>query len=393
IDFFPDIQFPETSVITTYPGVASHEIETMVTRPLEEAVAAVEGVRKVKSTSREGLSIIKVEFKWGTNLDTAAQDIRNMMELAVDALPDEVDRPLVLKADIDMMPILYYGIYSTTDRDLRNLRKLIEDNVEKRLLNLPSIASVTIAGGLEREILVNVDRNRLKAHNLSINDIIETIRAQNKDIPGGHITRGTEEFIVRTTGKYKNVQQIADTVVKVENGIPVYIKNIATVEDSHKEIRHYSKTNMRDSVIMWVTKESGANTVEAVDIVRKELEKIKTTLPPDIEILDVWDTSKIIGDSVARLLETALWGGSIAFLVLLLFLWNLRTTITLNISIPFAVITTFIALYFADYTLNIITLSGLALGIGMIVDNSIVVLENIFRHLQQGKDKKEAALL
>ena len=391
IDFFPDIQFPEISVITTYPGVASHEIETMVSRPLEEGVAAVEGVRKVKSTSREGLSIIKVEFVWGTNLDTAAQDIRNMMELAVDTLPDEVDRPLVLKADIDLMPILYYGIYSTTNRDLRNLRKLTEDNVEKRLLNLPGIASVTIAGGLEREILINVDRNRLKAHNLSINDIIETIRAQNKDIPGGHLTRGTEEFIVRTTGKYKNVQQIADTVVKVENGIPVYIKNIATVEDSHKEIRHYSKANMRDSVIMWVTKESGANTVEAVSIVRKELEKIKTTLPPDIEILNVWDTSKIISDSVARLLETALWGGSIAFLVLLLFLWNLRTTITLNISIPFAVITTFIALYFADYTLNIITLSGLALGIGMIVDNSIVVLENIFRHLQQGKDRKEAA--
>lgn len=393
IDFFPDIQFPEISVITTYPGVASHEIETIVTRPLEEAVAAVEGVRKVKSTSREGLSIIRVEFKWGTNLDAAAQDVRNMMELAVDTIPDDVDRPLVLKADIDLMPILYYGIYSTTNRDLRNLRKLIEDNVEKRLLNLPSIASVTIAGGLEREILVNIDRSRLKAQNLSINDIMQTIQSQNKDIPGGHLTKGTEEFIVRTTGKYKNVQEIADTVVKVEKGIPVYIKDIATVEDSHKEIRHYSKTNMRNSVIMWITKESGANTVEAVNIVNQELEKIKTILPSDIQLLNVWDTSKIIGDSVARLRETALWGGSIAFLVLLLFLWNLRTTITLSISIPFAVITTFIALYFANYTLNIITLSGLALGIGMIVDNSIVVLENIFRHLQQGKDRKEAAFL
>jgi len=391
IDFFPDIQFPEVTVITTYPGVASHEIETIVTRPLEEAVSAVEGVRKVKSTSREGISIIRVEFRWGTDLAAAAQETRNMMEQTLDMMPDEVERPLVLKADIDLMPILYYGIYSTTNRNLRNLRKLIEDTVEKRLENLPGVASVTVAGGLEREILVNADRSRLKAHNLTINDIIQTIQAQNRDIPGGHLIKGSEEYIVRTTGKYKNVQQIADTVMKMENGVPVYVKDVASVEDSHKEIRHYSKTNMKDSVIMWITKESGANTVEIVDNVTKELEKIKDILPSDVKILNVWDTSKLIRDSVERLRETAFWGGSIAFLVLLFFLWNLRTTLTLAISIPFAIITTFIAIYFARYTLNMITLSGLALSVGMILDNSIVVLENIFRHLQEGKERKEAA--
>jgi len=391
IDFFPDIQYPEATVITTYPGAASHEIETIVTKPLEESVAAVEGVRKIKSTSREGISIISVEFRWGTDLAAAAQEIRNMMEQTLDMMPDEVERPLVLKADIDLMPILYYGIYSTTNRNLRNLRKLVEDYVEKRLENLPGVASVTVAGGLEREILIDVDRGRLKAHNLTINDIVQTIKAQNRDIPGGHLIKGSEEYIIRTTGKYKNVRQIADTVIKMENGVPVYVKDIATVKDSHKEIRHYSKTNMKDSVIMWVTKESGANTVEIVDNVIKELEKIKAILPNDVKILNVWDTSKLIRDSVERLRETAFWGGSIAFLVLLFFLWNLRTTLTLALSIPFAIITTFIAIYFARYTLNIITLSGLALSVGMILDNSIVVLENIFRHLQEGKDRKEAA--
>jgi len=391
IDFFPEMEFPEISVVTTYPGAASHEIETLVTRPLEEAVAAVEGVNKVKSKSLEGISIIGVEFRWGTNLDTGAQDLRNMIEVSLDMLPDEVDRPIVFKMDSDLIPILYYGFYSTTNRDLRNLRKLIEDTVEKRLENLPGVASVVVTGGLKREILVNLDRSKLKAHNLSINDIIQTIRVQNRDIPGGHMVRGTEEFIVRTTGKYQNVQQIADTVVKSENGFPVYVKDIATVEDSHEEIRHYEKTNLRDSVIIWVNKESGANTVQVVNTVTKELERIKTILPHDVKLLNVWDTSRIIVDSVDRLRETAFWGGSIAFLVLLLFLWNLRTTLTLAISIPFAIITTFIALYFARYTLNIITLSGLALGVGMIVDNSIVVLENIFRHLQEGKERKEAA--
>lgn len=391
IDFFPDMQFPEISVVTTYPGAASHEIETLVTRPLEEAVAAVEGVNKVKSTSQEGLSIIGVEFRWGTDLDTGAQDLRNMIEVSLDLLPDEVDRPIVFKLDSDLMPILYFGIYSTTNRNLRNFRKLIEDTVEKRLVNLPGVASVFVSGGLEREILVNLDRNKLKAHNLSINEVIQTIRSQNRDIPGGHLVRGTEEFIVRTTGKYQNMQQIANTTVKVENGFPVYVKHIATVEDSHKEVRHYEKTNMRDSIIMWVNKESGANTVQVVNTVTKEIEKIKIILPHDITILNVWDTSRIIVDSVDRLRETAFWGGSIAFLILLLFLWNLRTTLTLAISIPFAIITTFIALYFARYTLNIITLSGLALGVGMIVDNSIVVLENIFRHMQEGKERKEAA--
>jgi HAE1 family hydrophobic/amphiphilic exporter-1 len=391
IDFFPDLQFPEVSILTTYPGAASHEMETIVTRPLEEAVSAVEGVKKLKSRSQEGISIIQVEFMWGTDLAAAAQDIRNMMEQPFDMMPDEVDRPLVLKSDMDLMPILYYGLYSATDRDQRNLRKLIKDTVEKRLENLPGVASVTVSGGLEREIQVNVDRSRLKAYNLTIDDLIQTIREQNRDIPGGHLIKGTEEFIVRTTGKYQNVQQIADTIVKMEDGVPVYVKDLATVEDSHEEVRYYAKTNMRDSVVMWVTKESGANTVEVATAVIKEMEKLKNILPSDIRFLNVWDTSKLIGDSVNRLRETALWGGAIAFLVLLLFLWNLRTTLTLAISIPFAIITTFIAIYFAGYTLNIITLSGLALSIGMILDNSIVVLENIFRHVQEGKERKEAA--
>ncbi len=391
IDFFPDIQFPTITIMTNYPGAASQEVENIVSRPLEEAVSAVAGVKKIRSTSREGFSIIMVEFRWGTDLSEAAQEARNVIEQTLDRMPDEVERPMVLKSDIDMMPILYYGIYSTTGRNLRNLRKLAEDVVEKKLDNLPGVATVMIGGGLEREILISADRNRLKAHNITINDIIRTIQAQNRDIPGGHVIKGTEEYVVRTIGKYKTIRQISDTVIKIENRVPVYVRDVARVEDSHKELRYIQKTNMKDSVVMWITKESGANTVEVVDAVRRELKKIKAILPQDVQMLNVWDTSKLIRDSVDRLRETALWGGSIAFLVLLVFLWNLRTTLTLAISIPFAVVTTFIGIYCARYTLNMITLSGLALSVGMILDNSIVVLENIFRHMEKGEDKKEAA--
>ncbi len=391
LDFFPDLQYPEVAIITTYPGASSEEIETLITRPLEETAATVSGVRKVKSSSREGVSLIQVELEWGSNLDLIAQDVRNMMDITYDMLPDQVERPLVVKSDMDLMPVLYYGVFSTTGRDLRNLRKLVEDQLEKRVETVPGVASVTISGGLEREILVEVDRKRLEAHGLSLDDIIRVIRMQNRDIPGGHITQGTREYVLRTIGKYKHPRDIANTIVTVKDGRPVYIKDVALVKDSHKEIRNLSKTNYLDSIIFWVTKESGANTVQVVDAARKEIAKVEEALPPDVQIRDVWDTSKIVRDSVMQLRTTVLFGGLITVCVLLLFLWSVRTTLTLIISIPFAIITTFIAIYFADYTLNLITLSGLALGVGMIVDNSVVVLESIFRHIEQGETPREAA--
>ncbi|MCP4715952.1 MAG: efflux RND transporter permease subunit, partial [Deltaproteobacteria bacterium] len=391
LDFFPDLQFPEVSVITTYPGASSEEMETLITRPLEESVSTVSGVRKVKSSSREGVSLIQAELDWGSNLDLVAQDARNMMDIAYDMLPDQVERPLVVKTDFDLMPVLYYGVLSKTGRDLRNLRKLIEDQVEKRIETLPGVAAVTISGGLEREILVEVDRSRLEAHNLSLDDITRVIRSQNRDIPGGHITQGTREFVLRTIGKYTRPDHIAGTIIKVTDGKPVYVRDVATVIDGHKEVRNITRTNRTDSLIFWVTKESGANTVNVVKAVRKEMKAVLQSLPPDIDIIDVWDTSKIISDSVKQLGTTVRWGGLITMVVLFAFLASVRTTLTLIISIPFAIITTFIGIYFAGYTLNLITLSGLALGVGMIVDNSVVVLENIFRHLESGEEGMSAA--
>lgn len=391
LDFFPDLQFPEVAVITTYPGASPEEIETLITRPLEESVATVSGVVNVKSTSREGLSVIQARMRWGANLDLVAQDIRNMMDITYDFLPDQVERPLVMKSNIDLMPVLYFGVTSQTGRNLRNLRKIVEDQVEKRLQTVEGVASVTVAGGLEREILVEVDRKRLEAHNLSLDDITRVIQQQNMDIPGGHITRGPVEYVLRTVGRFGSPQDIADTIIKVEGNNPVYIKDVAAVNDSHKEVRNISKTNKRDSVVFWVTKESEANTVRVVNAVTAEIDRINLTLPPDVEIINVWDTSKIIRDSINQLGLTVRWGGMIIVFVLFLFLWNLSATFTLIVSIPFAIVTTFVGIYFAGYTLNLITLSGIALGVGMIVDNSVVVLENIFRHREMGEGRIDAA--
>ena len=391
LDFFPDLEFPEVLVLTTYEGASPEEMETLITRPLEESVATVSGVTKVKSISREGVSVIQAELNWGSNLDLVAQDIRNMMDITYDRLPDQVDRPLVMKTDFDLMPILYCGVLSTTDRDPRNLRKLIEDRVEKQLETLPGVAAVTLAGGLEREILVEVDRQRLEAHTLSLDDIMRVIRSQNRYIPGGHITQGTQEYVLRTIGKYSRPDQIADTIITVEDGRPVYIRDVATVRDAFKEVRSINRTNKRDSLIFWITKESGANTVRVNDRVKALLDRLEPTLPPDIRIVPVWDTSKIIRDSVRQLGTTVRWGGLICMVVLFAFLMSVRTTLTLAVAIPFALISTFIGIYFAGYTLNLITLSGLALGVGMIVDNSVVVLENIFRRLQGGEDRMTAA--
>ena len=391
LDFFPSLDFPTVAVLTRYPGAASEEIETLITRPLEGAVASVAGVQKLKSTSQEGFSLIQAEFRWGTNLDFAAQDARNMMEIVISSLPEDIERPIVFKNDTDTMPMLFYAVTSKTDRDLRNLRKLIEDTVEKRLENLPGVAAVVVMGGLDREILVDVDRDRLKAHNLSLADIKRMVREQNMDIPGGHLTRGNKEFIVRTMGKYGSVEQISNTIIKAEEGGPVYVRDVAQVRDLYKEIRSYGRMNQKNSVIFYVTKESGTNTVEVSDAVFAEIAAIAKTLPPDVVIKDVFDTSKLVRDSYTSLGTAVRWGAIITIVVIYFFLFNIRATLALALSIPFAIIATFVAIYFVGYTMNLVTLCGLALGVGMMVDNSIVVLENIFRHIELGKERKEAS--
>ncbi len=391
LDLFPDLDYPVVAVMARYPGVAPEEMEKLVTEHLEAAAASADGVRRVKSVSLQGACAIMVEFDWESDLNTGAQDVRNQVELALDFLPREVERPVVLKFDMDLLPVIYYGIYSDGDRDLRTLRKYVKDVFEKRLVSLPGVASVSVQGGLEREIEIRANRDRLKATGISLDQMVDLISGQNIDNPGGYLDVGRNELIVRTKGKFISLDAIRDTVLKSDGERTVYVKDVADVVDGHEEIRNHSRTNKVDSVLMTVTKEPGSNSVQVVDTIRAEMAEIQKALPSDIQVVHIYNSSRLIRGAIEQLSTSALWGFSFAMVILFFFLLSYRTTLTLMFSMMFAVVSTFIAVYLTGETLNIMTLSGVALGIGLIVDNSIVVVENIFRHIEKGTPPAEAA--
>ncbi|HUT71122.1 MAG TPA: efflux RND transporter permease subunit [Desulfatiglandales bacterium] len=390
IDMMPELEYPFVSVVTGYEGVASEDIENQITKPIEEAVSTVKRVSRVRSVSKEGMSVVMIEFEWGTLLDFAAQDVRDKISWITDYLPEEADTPLVVKFNMSDSPILFYGV--TGMEDTMRLRRYLNDNVKGRIERLDGVAACWITGGLEREINVLVDRDRLKAYHLSLDQVIATLRGENLNISAGHVTQGYTEFLVRTMGEYKSIEPIANTVVGMHNGTPIHIKAIATVKDTHKEIRSYSRTNRKDSLVMMILKQSGANTVTVIDRVKEALNGMKDELPEGIAFHPVIDFSRIIKKVVKRTNSNAIQGGILAILVILVFLGSWRPTLIISLAIPLSVVTTFMGIYGLGYTFNIMTLGGLALGIGMLVDNAVVVIENTFRHLDElGEDRNEAA--
>ena len=391
LDMFPDTDYPVVAIMARYRGVAPEEMEKLVTEHLEAAAASVDGVRKVKAVSLQGECGIMVEFDWETDLNVGAQDVRNQIELALDYLPREVERPVVLKFDMDLLPVAYYGIYSTGGRDLRTLRKFIKDTVGKRMTSLPGVASAVVQGGLEREILIEVDRDRLKSRNVSLEQVTAALKSQNIDFPGGHMDVGRNEFIVRTKGKYTTLKDIENTIVRVQEGGVVYLKDLAAVKDTYQEVRSYSRTDGFDSVLLTVAKEPGANTVQVVDRIKAEMERIKKVLPPDIKVIHVYDTSRLIRGALEHLAYSSFWGFFFSAAVIYLFLLSVKTTVTMMLSMVFSVVATFIVIYFFGDTLNVMTLSGIALSIGHIVDNAIVVVENIIRRIEGGEEPLSAA--
>ncbi len=390
LDLLPDIEYPVVSIMTTYPGVASKEIERQVTKPIEGAVAAVSGVKSVSSASEEGVSVVFVEFEWGTNLDFAAQDIRDAISLVRTWLPEDVSTPLVLKFDLAMMPVVFYG--ATGDCDLRELRRVLEDMVKDRIERIDGVAVCMLMGGEEREINISIDKASLISHNIGLSQVVLALRGANLNFSAGHITRGYKEYSVRIVGEYESIDEIGNTVIDSREGTLIYLKDIAELKDTHKEIRGYGRTDGKESIVMFITKEAGANTVIVSGEIDEELKKIKPTLPHNIELHLFFDQGDMIGMITRRTGGTTLWGGLIAILFIFLFLRNWRPTFTIALAIPFSIITTMIAIYFAGYTLNMMTLAGMALGVGMLVDNAVVVIENIYRKMEEGSNRKNAAI-
>lgn len=390
LDFFPDLEFPTVSVITTYRGASSEDIENTITRPLEQIINSVSRVKKVNSLTIEGASVIMVEFEWGTNLDFAAQDVRDQIGLYQSYLPEEATDPLVVKFNFSQFPIIFGGI--TADRPTVELKEIIEDEVAPRIERIDGVASVQVYSTDVREIMVDVDKAAVESLNLSLDQILLALRMENLNLPAGHVVERHAEFLIRTLGEFESVEDIENTIVgSAQNGQPVYLRDVAEVRDGLKETRFLSRIQREKGVIYMITKRSGANTVITAKAVNKELERIQQTLPEDIEFWPFMDQADMIQQVINRTGGNALVGGIFAIFFLFVFLRNWRPTLTIALAIPLSVITTFIALYVAGYTINLLTLGGLALGIGMLVDNAVVVIENIFRHLEEGKERGEAA--
>jgi len=390
LDFFPDLEFPTVSVITTYRGASSEDIENTITRPLEQIINSVSRVKKVNSLTIEGASVIMVEFEWGTNLDFAAQDIRDQIGLYQSYLPEEAADPLVVKFNFSQFPIIFGGI--TADRPTVELKEIIEDEVAPRIERIDGVASVQVFSTEVREILVDVDKAALESLNLSLDQILLALRMENLNLPAGYLVERHAEFLIRTIGEFESVEDIEKTIVgSSQNGQPVYLRDVAEVRDGLKEARFISRIQREKGVIYTISKRSGANTVITAKAVNKELARIQQTLPEDIEFWPFMDQANMVQQVINRTGSNALVGGILAIFFLFVFLRNWRPTLTIALAIPLSVITTFIALYLAGYTINLLTLGGLALGIGMLVDNAVVVIENIFRHLEEGKNRDEAA--
>ena len=391
LDFFPDLEFPTVSVITSYSGASSEDIENVLTRPLEQVVSSVNRVKKVTSQTSEGVSVISIEFEWGTNLDFAAQDIRDQIGLYKQYLPEEAGDPLVMKFSFSQFPVIFYGI--TSDLPAMKLRTVMEDEVAPRLERIDGVASARVFSMDEREILVDVDKASLESRGLTLDQVMMALRAENLNLPAGNIVERYSDILVRTMGEFTGLDDIRRTVVGMTaKGEPVYVSDVAEVKDTLKEMRYAARIQKQNGVYLIVSKRSGANTQQASAAVKKELEALTGTIPGNPVFHVAMDQGDMIEQVTSNTVGNAWQGGLLAILLIFLFLRNWRPTFIISLAIPLSIITTFIALYAAGYTLNLLTLGGLALGIGMLVDNAIVVIENVYRHLEEGEGADQASI-
>jgi hydrophobic/amphiphilic exporter-1 (mainly G- bacteria), HAE1 family len=389
IDLMPDITYPTLSVSTEYRNASPEEIEELITRPVEEAVSAVPGVEQVTSISAEGQSSVRVTFTWGTDLDSAANDLRDRLDRVIANLPQEAERPVLRKFDLASYPILILGVSSSLDPI--QLRAIIDHQIKHRLERVPGVASLDIRGGLEREIHVNLDPQKVKALDVGMDQILQRIRAENINLPAGTIQQGLLDITIRTPGVFTNLDELRETVVAVRDGVPVKLQEIAKVEDKWEKVTRIIRVNGKPGVRLAVNKQSGKNTVEVADGVLAEIERVNREIP-QLTIVPIIDTSDYIKRSIANVGRSILYGGILAVFVLLMFLRNVASTAVIVTTIPVSIVATFALMYSGGFTLNIMTLGGLALGIGMLVDNAIVVLENIFRLREQGHAPRDAAI-
>ncbi|MBI9075303.1 MAG: efflux RND transporter permease subunit [Desulfatibacillum sp.] len=389
VDLMPDISYPTLAVNTAYENASPEEIEELVTRPIEEAMSAVPGVEDVSSVSSEGNSSVRVTFSWGVDLDAAANDIRDRLDRVIPRLPDDADRPALRKYDPASFPILILGASSRLDPI--QTRRLIDDEVQYRIERVPGVAAVDVWGGLEREIHVDLFPDKLKALHIPLDQVVEAIKSANITLPAGSVESGNYDITLRTPGQFVDIGQIRETTLIVRDGVPIKLSEVAEVTDRWQKVQRIIRVNGLPGLRLSVNKQSGTNTVEVAQRVLAEIDAINEDIP-QITVSPIIDTSEYIRRSIRNVGSSALYGGLFAIMVLLVFLRSVRSTVVISLAIPVSIVATFAMVYFGGYTLNLMTLGGLALGVGMLVDNAIVVLENIFRIRSTGVGPIQAAI-
>ncbi len=391
IDQFPEIDPPYVTVMTTYPGANASEIETNVTKLIENALNSVDGLKELTSVSKDNISVVTMEFEWGSDIDESMNDIRSYVDLVYDNLPDGVSRPTILKLNSSAMPILVYGF--TAKESYAGLDKILEDNVTNVLNRVDGIGNLTVSGAPERKIYIDLDPKQLDAYNLSVEAVGSAVSANNLNLASGTVKMGSEQYQLRVESEYVESSEINNIVVTTtQDGKQVYVRDLAQVRDTIKDLTLDEKINGRDGARLTISKQTNANTVEICKQVRKQMEKIKKTLPPDIEVHLIRDGSEEIENAISSLEESVMYALLFVVLVVWFFLGTWRTTVIIGVTIPISLLTSFIYLLATDSSLNIISLASLSVAIGMVVDDAIVVLENITKHIDRGSSPREASI-
>ena len=388
VDLLPRIEFPRLAVTVDYANVGPEEMETLVTDSLENALAGIPNLERMTSRSEEGRSRVMLEFGRGTSVDEAANDVRSALDRLRDDLPIEADPPSIWKFDPDAQSIITLSIAST--RDLASTTRLLEREIVQRFEQIPGVGSITVGGGVYREIQVRLMRDRLRAAGLAASDVTEALARENVQLPGGNVKEGVNDLYVRTLGEYRSLDEIRATVITLQDGRPIRVRDVAEVVDGYEDVRNLAEVNGVPVVRLDIQKQSGANTVTVADRILEEVDRINQDRA-DLHLTVDSDQSIFIRQSISNVQNGALYGGLLAIFVLYLFLRNGSTTAIIGLAIPISIAATFGLLYFAGLTLNQMTFGGLALGIGMLVDNAIVVLENIYRQRRSGRSPMDAA--
>lgn len=389
IDLLPQMELPYVMVQTSYQGAGPEEIENMISKPLEQTLSTVENIEAVISISNEGSSLVLMQFAFNTDMDEVMLQMREKIDMIKGFLPEGTSSPLVLKLDPNAMPIIQLAVSSKGD--LHTSQKIAEDVISPRLERIEGTASANVSGGLEQEVEIMLKEEMIKGYNLTSSYIGQILRAENLNMPGGSVKKGNNELTVRTMGEFKSLEEIRNLTIPLSRGGTVRLKDIAEVQLKSKDQSSITKLDGKEVVQISIMKQSDANTVNVANEVNKEIEKIKSEYP-DLNLVTVFNQADYINFAIDNLIRTASIGGILAIVILLVFLRSFKTTLVIAISIPISIITTFVILYFTDITLNMMTIGGLALGIGMLVDNSIVVLENIYRNRSLGMDRITASI-